>query len=131
MKQIIYIFVALFLLSSCKTTQTTANTNNESEKTRIEYRDRLTHDTIYVHDVERVFQRGDTIYKDVTKYKYIERIKIDTAYILQTDTIVKTEYTEEIKVVQSNKYTILFYSLLWLIFVYLIYRLYKWASKIV
>lgn len=131
MKQFIYIFVALLLLTSCKTSQTITDTNNESDKTRIEYRDRLTHDTIYVHDVERVFQKGDTIYKDVTKYKYIERVRIDTAYILQTDTIIKTKRIETTKIVQDKKYTILFYSLLWLIFVYLIYRLYKWATKIV
>lgn len=130
MRTIFYILLFVVCLSGCKATQTTTTTDNDNTKTRIEYIDRITKDTVYVKDVERVYLKGDTIYKDVIKYKYVEKTKIDTAYVYKCDTIQSIERVYIDKVVYKYKYVWAFYITIFLLMLYLIYRLYRWANKI-
>lgn len=67
---------------SCKSTEYINNTE-ESTVSKIEYRDRFVHDSIYVKDSIYVHIKGDTV------FNYIE--KLNTRIVHKTDTIVKTD----------------------------------------
>lgn len=66
------------------------------ETTRTEYRDRLQlqHDSIFLHDSITTIQRGDTIYKEKTRYIYRERLQHDTITSVKVDTIAVPYPTE-------------------------------------
>lgn len=59
------------------------------EKTKIEYKDRLSIDTIIQHDSTIITMLGDTVYLE--KYKYIYKVKElrDTINITDTTTVTK------------------------------------------
>ena len=59
------------------------------EKTKIEYKDRLSIDTVIQHDSTIITMLGDTIYLE--KYKYIYKVKElrDTINITDTTTVTK------------------------------------------
>ena len=59
------------------------------EKTKIEYKDRLSIDTVIQHDSTIITMLGDTVYLE--KYKYIYKVKElrDTINITDTTTITK------------------------------------------
>jgi len=94
MKKLLYIAIALFVLSGCAT------------KSTIEYRDRdvlkyitsIQHDTMInnVHDsiYNNIFTKGDTVYN--TKYR--ERIQYRDRIVFKNDTIrkdsIQTQYKE-------------------------------------
>ena len=84
------------LLFGCKSQQLPLSTEETPQHTdvRIEYRDRLTRDTTYVHDSIFIHQKNDTIYFTKWRDRYVERIQIDTCYIQKSDTfkIVKRCY---------------------------------------
>lgn len=85
--------LALFFLTGCKTKHTFTNTHS------IEYRDRFVRDSIYNRDTLRVYQKGDTIFNEVIKWR--ERFLTDTVTVIKTDSIdVVVE-----KIVEVNKLT--------------------------
>ena len=66
------------------------------EHTRIEWRDRLRLDSIYVHDSIYLTERmaGDTIYKVKEVYRYRDRRRVDTINMGRIDSVRLTEVVE-------------------------------------
>ena len=97
-----------------------------------EYVDRVTHDTTIVEHTEYVKEKGDTIYKEVTRYTYIVRERHDT--LLRCDTIAVPYEVEKVVEVERKatawerakmKAGVCFFSLLGVGVIYAIYRLRK------
>ena len=80
------IICALISLIGCTTTK---YVEVPIEKTKIEYRDRLSIDTVIQHDSTIITMLGDTVYLE--KYKYIYKVKElrDTINITDTTTVTK------------------------------------------
>jgi hypothetical protein len=57
---------------SCKTVYV------PTESVRTEYTDRFLHDSIYVSDSVYIRDRGDTVFKEKWKTKYVERLRVDS-----------------------------------------------------
>lgn len=74
--------VALF--TSCKTIKYVPV---ETVKTDTTYINKEKWDSIYVHDSVFVHERGETLFVEKTKYKYIERVLRDTVYKSRIDSI--------------------------------------------
>lgn len=108
MRRLTCILVILLLLSGC---------------TRTVYQDRevVRHDSIYVtaqsvdtilqRDSVHVLERGDTV--RITEYKYIYKIRerVDTSYIIVSDTVTKTVTKEVVgkgKIIEQIKSGIIF-----------------------
>lgn len=88
------IILILLLFLSCSSSATIPTTITPKESVRVEYRDRVEKDTVHIKDsvfVDR-WRDGDTVYVNKVKLvdRYVERYKMDTAYISQTDTIIVT-----------------------------------------
>ena len=66
------------------------------ERTRVEWRDRLRLDSIYVHDSIYLTERmaGDTIYKVKEVYRWRDRWRVDTINTGRIDSIHVTEVVE-------------------------------------
>lgn len=86
-----YLIILLLVISavSCRTVKYSDTTVESTEtavpitNTKVEYRDRLVHDSIYTHDSVYVYINGDTI------FKYKEKVNI--RYVNKIDTIIKTD----------------------------------------
>ena len=87
---LLFIIILILLLSSCKTIEYVPKI-----ETKIEYRDRIEKDTIILKDSVYIHQIGDTVYSEKYKYIYKEHLKVDTAYILQCDTITTIQEVEK------------------------------------
>lgn len=109
----LFIIVALSL-TSCRTVKYIDRTVVDSTEiavpitnTKIEYRDRLLYDSIYVHDSIFTLIKGDTVY--ISKNKETNRLVNKTDTIIKTDTIkipieiTKTVAKTEIQVKETNK----------------------------
>lgn len=66
------------------------------ERTRVEWRDRLRLDSVYVHDSIYLTERmaGDTIYKVKEMYRWRDRWRVDTINTGRTDSVRVTEVVE-------------------------------------
>ena len=93
-----YLIIILIFFTSCTTTRIL---EVPIEKVKIEYRDKLVHDSIYVRDSIDTHARNDTIFRDVYKYIYKEKIVNDT--IIQRDSIPQIVEIETIKEVNKLK----------------------------
>ena len=85
-KNIIYICIFIlftFVFTGCKTR--TVVKPVEVEKIKIEYRDRLVLDSIYNRDTTLIYLRGDTVFKDVIKWR--TSLKVHTDSIVKIDSI--------------------------------------------
>ena len=83
-KNIIYICILTlftFVFTGCRTR--TIVKPVEVEKIKIEYRDRVILDSIYNRDTTLIYLRGDTVFKDVIKWR--------TSLKTVTDSIVKVD----------------------------------------
>jgi hypothetical protein len=91
MKKLVFIMLAVLVLSSCKTTTKLVEVPVEVIKKEYIYDTKV--DSVYIRDSIDRWQKGDTLYitKWHTKYKYIN--KVDT--ILRTDTIPKIVQVEK------------------------------------
>ena len=80
------IICTLISLISCTTTK---YVEVPIERTKIEYKDRLSIDTVIQHDSTIITMLGDTVYLE--KYKYIYKVKElrDTINITDTTTVTK------------------------------------------
>ena len=85
MKSLITILL-IVVLCSCASTK---YVEVPIEKTKIEYKDRLSIDTVIQHDSTIITMLGDTVYLE--KYKYIYKVKElrDTINITDTTTVTK------------------------------------------
>ena len=66
------------------------------EHTRIEWRDRLRLDSIYLHDSIYITEKqaGDTVYKVKEVYRYRDRWRVDTINAGRIDSVRVTEVVE-------------------------------------
>ena len=93
MKNILYIFL-LYIVISCTTTK---YVEIPVEHTKIEYRDRIKHDSIYLKDSIVQKKENDTIYLEIYKYLYKYKYLRDTVNVVDTIPIVITqEVTKEV-----------------------------------
>ena len=85
MKKLVFIMLAILMLSACKTT--TKIVEVPVEVVKKEYIHNTKIDSVYIRDSVDRWQKGDTLYitKWHTKFKYIN--KVDT--IVKTDSIPK------------------------------------------
>ena len=85
MKKLVFIMLAILMLSACKTT--TKIVEVPVEVVKKEYIHNTKIDSVYIRDSVDRWQKGDTLYitKWHTKFKYIN--KVDT--IIKTDSIPK------------------------------------------
>lgn len=86
MKKLLLIILLGIILSGCTATK---YVEVPIEKTKIEYKDRLSIDTVIRHDSTIITMLGDTVYLE--KYKYIYKVKElrDTVNITDTTTVTK------------------------------------------
>ena len=82
-------FIIICTLISLIGCTTTKYVEVPIEKTKIEYKDRLSIDTVIQHDSTIITMLGDTVYLE--KYKYIYKVKElrDTINITDTTTVTK------------------------------------------
>ena len=85
MRKILFLLIALTCLVSCKTVQQTGE--QVVYRDRIVYQDKLVHDSIYQKEIEKEYVKGDTVYRDLIRYKYIEKTVHDTTLVSRTDTV--------------------------------------------
>lgn len=99
----LWLFIIVTLaLTSCRTIKYIDRTTVDSTEiavpitnTKIEYRDRFLHDSIYVHDSIFTLIKGDTVY--IYKNKETNRLVNKTDTIIKTDTIkVPVEITKTV-----------------------------------
>ena len=79
--KIILIVLLLLIISGCKTKEVLVPT----EKTVIEYRDKLRIDSVYNRDTLVLFTKNDTVYLQSIKWR--ERFKVDTVRYEKIDSI--------------------------------------------
>ena len=91
MKKLV-IFLFCLLLIGCKTKEIIREIPVETIKT--EYKDIWHFDSIYLKENVYIYQKGDTIFKDSTHIKYIEKQIYDT--VATHDTIPQPIYIDRI-----------------------------------
>lgn len=86
MKKLLLTILLGIILSGCTATK---YVEVPIEKTKVEYKDRLSIDTVIQHDSTIITMLGDTVYLE--KYKYIYKVKElrDTINITDTTTVTK------------------------------------------
>jgi hypothetical protein len=77
---IIVLFAVLWLLTSCKTKTVYVPV----ETVRTEYKDRYLRDSIYLKELVRIYQRGDTVFRDSIVHRYKDKIKNDSIFMRDT-----------------------------------------------
>ena len=111
----LWLFIMVTIaLTSCRTIKYIDRTIVDSTEiavpitnTKIEYRDRFLHDSIYVHDSIFTLIKGDTVY--IYKNKETNRLVNKTDTIIKTDTIkvpveiTKTVTKTEIQIKEVNR----------------------------
>jgi hypothetical protein len=98
MKTAIYITI-LLLFAACTSTKIASDTSREA--TRVEYRDRLRTDSVFVwlRDSVHIRERSDTVFveKFKTQIAYRDRLRVDTVSVTDTVKITRLEtVTEEV-----------------------------------
>lgn len=94
MKKLLLAMLLGILLSGCAATK---YVEVPVDRVKIEYRDRVSVDTLYRNDSTIIREKGDTVFLE--KYKYIYRVKElkDTVNVTDTITVVKPiEVTKEV-----------------------------------
>lgn len=92
-------FIIICTLISLIGCTTTKYVEVPIEKTKIEYKDRLSIDTVIQHDSTIITMLGDTVYLE--KYKYIYKVKELRDTINITDTTIVTKPIEVVKEVNK------------------------------
>ena len=83
---IILLLCALFLavISSCSRVQYVPVESVRTDSVKILQQIR---DSIYVHDSVFVKSQGDTVYINRYRYKYLDKVRIDTMYVINVDSV--------------------------------------------
>ena len=108
MRKLWLFIIVTIALTSCRTIKYIDRTTVDSTdiavpitNTRIEYRDRFLHDSIYVHDSIFTLIKGDTVY--IYKNKETNRLVNKTDTIIKTDTIkVPVEITKTVTKAETH-----------------------------
>ena len=119
MKRLLFIVLLSIILIGCASTEYI-----EVPQIKIEYRDRVSIDTLLLRDSIVTKEKGDTIILE--KYKYLYRTKEvrDTINITDTTTVIKTiEVTKEVN--KLYNWQIILMVLGGAVIVLLIYKLIK------
>lgn len=125
MKKLLLVILLGIILSSCITTK---YVEVPVDRVKIEYRDRVSIDTIYRNDSTIIRENGDTVFLE--KYKYIYKVKElkDTVNITDTITVVNTvEVTKEVN--KLYNWQIVLMTLGAFAIVILLYDIIKWIKK--
>jgi hypothetical protein len=93
------IIISILLFAACNTTKIASNTDREA--VRVEYRDRLRTDSVFVwlRDSVHIRERSDTVFveKFKTQIAYRDRLRVDTVSVTDTVKITRLEtITEEV-----------------------------------
>ena len=78
------ILLLLLILSSCSSVRYVPV---ETVRTDSLYFTKVERDSVYVRDSVSVLVKGDTVFKEKLRYKYVFMTKSDTAYISRIDTV--------------------------------------------
>lgn len=70
------------------------------EKVKIEYRDKIEKDSIYINDSIYIHEKGDTVYFEKWHTKYIEKLRVDS--IIKIDSIAVPYPVEKIVKVEKS-----------------------------
>lgn len=102
MRKAIFILVVLLSCFACSPRII------ERVVTKVEYRDRLVKDSVFVHDSiwQKEYIKGDTVYLDKYVYKYLYKDKFvhDTSYVAVHDTTtVEKEVPAKLTWIQKAK----------------------------
>ena len=83
---IILLLCSLFLavVSSCSRVQYVPVKSVRTDSVKILQQIR---DSIYVHDSIFVKSQGDTVYINRYRYKYLDKVRIDTMYVIHVDSV--------------------------------------------
>ena len=83
---IILLLCSLFLavVSSCSRVQYVPVKSVRTDSVKILQQIR---DSIYVHDSIFVKSQGDTVYINRYRYKYLDKVRIDTMYVINVDSV--------------------------------------------
>ena len=93
MKKLLFMFL-LYIVISCTTTK---YIEVPVEHTRIEYSDRIKHDSIYLRDSIVQKKENDTIYLEIYKYLYKYKYLRDTINVVDSIPVVTVkEVTKEV-----------------------------------
>lgn len=93
MKKLLFMFL-LYIVISCTTTK---YIEIPVEHTRIEYNDRIKHDSIYLRDSIVQKKENDTIYLEIYKYLYKYKYLRDTINVADSIPVVTVkEVTKEV-----------------------------------
>lgn len=93
MKKLLFMFL-LYIVASCTTTK---YIEIPVEHTRVEYKDRIEHDSIYFRDSIVQKKENDTIYLEKYKYLYKYKYLRDTVNVVDSIPIVTIkEVTKEV-----------------------------------
>ena len=93
MKKLLFVFL-LYIVASCTTTK---YIEIPVEHTRVEYKDRIKHDSIYLRDSIVQKKENDTIYLEIYKYLYKYRYLRDTVNVVDSIPVVTIqEVTKEV-----------------------------------
>lgn len=125
MKKLLLAILLGILLSGCATTK---YVEVPVDRVKIEYRDRVSVDTLYRNDSTIIREKGDTVFLE--KYKYIYRVKElrDTVNVTDTVTVVKpVEVTKEVN--KLHNWQIVLMTLGAFAIVILLYGVIKWIKK--
>ena len=79
------------------------------DSVRTEYVDKLQRDSIYFYDKEHIYTQGDTVFVDKWRYRYKDRIRVDSIIIRDS---IQVPYPVE-KIVTVNKLHWWQKSLMW------------------
>lgn len=123
-KQVLFLFIILFVLVGCKTVQPTKEVVYQD---RVEYIDHYYRDTIFQKETEHIYTQGETVYVDKVLYKYKEVMRYDTIYYSNVDSIYvdRVEYVE--KPLKNWQRTMISFGIVVMIavFVYFGFKIYK------
>lgn len=93
MKKLLFMFL-LYIVTSCTTTK---YIEIPVEHTRVEYKDRIEHDSIYFRDSIVQKKENDTIYLEKYKYLYKYKYLRDTVNVVDSIPVVTVqEVTKEV-----------------------------------
>ena len=98
MKALLLLCVLMALAGCARTVYVPA------ESKHIEYRDRLSADSVYIRDSVSVISRSDTVFVERHKYLYRDKIVRDSVIVLDS-----VSYPVHIEVVKENRYVPRFY----------------------
>lgn len=86
---IVGVTILVVMLSSCKGTKVIPVVHDTTYVSKIEYKDRLIHDSVYTDKYHTIFQKGDTIFIHDSVWNGQWKVAHDSVYV--HDTLYKSK----------------------------------------